>query len=306
MMTSSEITQHRSSYKVTKSSSCHFQDEASPSDYQMPRHLDLKPRSSEVRVPVRAAPEPPREQSWSQTEYATLAHNQSHEALYEDPRHQVHATSSHQNPRHQSSRHHNIESTAPSQVSVTSSVQSVAALSGQNPRQQVHATPSHQIPRHQSSRTHQNSRQQVPSATSSTLQNPRHRTSSASRHHSTRNATSATVRQILANASTRHLSSAPHIATSVAMPSGLLLSSSNTKHVASSKSENPQFATSSHVVEESFLEDGMSTTREVPTIRDEVVAGDLKLSKNRSKSMHQLSKYTPQVTVPKPFQLSLR
>lgn len=129
---------------------------------------------------------------------------------------------------------------------------------------------------------------------------------------------------------------ASHITTSSAMPSGHLLTSTMTKHIPrhsvryQNQSEN--LATSSHVVEESFLEDGLSTTRDAPTIIDEVV--DLKNGKvtassikkavkavhmntidlpKRSKSMQNVSvapvprsDYIPQTTIPKPFQLSMR
>uniref|UniRef100_A0A1I7V2W9 TPX2 domain-containing protein n=1 Tax=Caenorhabditis tropicalis TaxID=1561998 RepID=A0A1I7V2W9_9PELO len=130
----------------------------------------------------------------------------------------------------------------------------------------------------------------------------RHRQSSASRRAPN---SASHVRQVLANATAKH-----QIPASVAMPSGLL-TSALTKHI---QRNPPQFATTSDVVEESFLEDGMSTTREVPTIVDEIVV-DPKTSKKvtingslshkqRSKSMHNMAE--PQVTIPKPFQLSLR
>ncbi|CAI2352513.1 unnamed protein product [Caenorhabditis sp. 36 PRJEB53466] len=85
----------------------------------------------------------------------------------------------------------------------------------------------------------------------------------------------STVREILSTATNRHLmprsatSSANFATSSVAMPSGLLLSNTLTKHIPRHSYHN--LATSSQVVEESFLEDGLSTTREVPTIVDEIV-----------------------------------
>ncbi|KAF1755317.1 hypothetical protein GCK72_021886 [Caenorhabditis remanei] len=149
--------------------------------------------------------------------------------------------------------------------------------------------------------------QSAPSSSSRASSLPRHQRTVTSVPPSRQR--SENIRQILAEASIKHnLPTA-----SIAMPSGLLLSSTSTKHVPR---HPPEFATSSDVVEESFLEDGQSTTREIPTIRDEMVTtehrsvkrqlenGTTLGQKHRSKSMHNMAE--PQVTIPKPFQLSLR
>uniref|UniRef100_A0A8R1HSE8 Uncharacterized protein n=1 Tax=Caenorhabditis japonica TaxID=281687 RepID=A0A8R1HSE8_CAEJA len=153
----------------------------------------------------------------------------------------------------------------------------------------------------------------------------------------------STVREILSKATEKYhlpkrLSQNSIATSSVAMPSGLLLSNSvtkNAKHIGknsgfkntSQTHQNSAIATSSHVVEESFLSDGLSTTREVSTIVDEIVdevpqrakVSDnhgrvpeirWRIDRKRSKSMQNVaeprSEYVPKITVPKPFQLTLR
>ncbi|ULT92739.1 hypothetical protein L3Y34_010078 [Caenorhabditis briggsae] len=167
-------------------------------------------------------------------------------------------------------------------------VPSAPPVSASRHRHQAHTAITTAIPR-QSSSHHR----------SSSL--PRHRHHPHHQHHgSQKTPNSATIRQVLADASAKY--NLP--TTSVAMPNGHLLTSTSTKHVPI---QQPQFATTADVVEESFLEDGMSVDEVVGdshrSVKRQLETGTNEL-KIRSKSMHNIPE--PQVTIPKPFQLSLR
>ncbi|CAL2047826.1 unnamed protein product [Caenorhabditis brenneri] len=310
IISSSKITENKttnSSSKVymTSSTNCHerYLDDSS----NFPRRLDLKPNYKDKR---------------EESEYHVLQHNYS-----EDSRQR--AGSFEKSPEDYTQAEP-LRQHVPQPIRVHTSPAKVRV-----PIRVAPAVPT--IPKRQDSQSrisldpsYQNNSQTskpVSQASGISRQNvPMHpRSSSLSRHHHSHRQSSAssshrrelsnftnteTVRQILADATSKHL-----VPTSVAMPSGLLLSSSNTKHMSS---HQPPFANTSDVVEESFLEDGVSTTREVPTIIDEIVVerkpknsirkqkvnGSTINQTHRSKSLHNMSE--AQVTVPRPFQLSLR